>query len=60
VEAMIAGLDAAMRDERLLESLHVFNGWIQLTNELGQAFFGHPAQVGTPASQTQSQTMAAN
>ncbi len=67
VEAMITGLDAAMRDERLLDSLHVFNDWIQLnliqlTGELGQAFFGYPAQAETPASQTQSQsqTMAAN
>ncbi len=67
VEAMIAGLDAARRDERLLESLHSFNDWIQLnlihlTGQLAQAFFGHPAQAETPApaSQSQSQTMAAN
>ncbi len=71
VEEMLVGLDAARRDERLLESLHSFNDWIQLslfqlTNELGQAFFGYirePDKAALPpAGQTQSQTqtMAAN
>lgn len=69
VEAIIAGLDAAAKDERLLERLHGFNDWTQLrlidlTNELGQAFFGYARPSATAAeapamSQTQTQTMAA-
>jgi uncharacterized alpha-E superfamily protein len=67
VEAIIAGLDTASKDERLLESLHSFNDWMQLglmalTEEIGQAFFGYarPAEAAPPPpSQTQSQTMAA-
>ena len=47
-DTMIAGLDAAAKDEHLLERLHDFNDWAQLglmhlTNELGQAFFGYAA-----------------
>ncbi len=71
VEATIAGLNAARRDERLLESLHSFNDWIQLsliqfTDDLGRAFFGYAGETDTaappPAGQTQSQTqtMAVN
>jgi uncharacterized alpha-E superfamily protein len=71
IEAMLVGLDAARRDERLLDNLHSFNDWIQLsliqlTGELGQAFFGQlsepVAAVPMPASQSQSQsqTMAVN
>ncbi len=78
VDAMITGLNAARKDERLLESLHSFNDWIQqslvdLTNVLGQAFFGHigetdtaalpvagKTQSQTAASQTQSQKIAVN
>ena len=69
MEAIIVGLDTARRDERLLESLHSFNDWIQmslmqLTDELAQAFFGHIRETEipapAPASQSQSQTMAAN
>ncbi len=49
-DAMIAGLDCAAKDEHLLERLHDFNDWtqlglIQLTNELGQAFFGYAAPL---------------
>jgi uncharacterized alpha-E superfamily protein len=71
IEAMIVGLDAARRDERLLDNLHSFNDWIQLsliqlTGELGQAFFGQLSETvaASPApasqSQSQSQTMAVN
>lgn len=65
VEEMIGGLDTAKRDDRLLESLHSFNDWIQmsliqLTNELGEAFFGYISEQDEaglpPAGQTQSQT----
>ncbi len=69
VEAMITGLNAASKDERLLESLHTFNDWVQLSlihlaEELGQAFFGAPRAADAAApppimSQTQSQTAAA-
>ncbi len=69
VEAMILGLETASKDERLLESLHTFNDWVQLSliqlaEELGQAFFGNarPAETALPPpamSQTQSQTMPA-
>jgi uncharacterized alpha-E superfamily protein len=70
VEAMIAGLDSASKDEHLLERLHSFNDWVQLslihlTDELGQAFFGYARPAGTAAAplpvmnQTQSQTIAA-
>ena len=68
-EKMIAGLEAASKDERLLENLHVFNDWVQLSlihlaEELGQAFFGYaqtPEAAPSPPSsrQTQSQTVAA-
>ena len=68
-EKMIEGLEAASQDERLLENLHTFNDWVQLSlinlaEELGQAFFGYaqtPEAAPTPpaAKQTQSQTMAA-
>lgn len=61
---MIEGLEAASKDERLLENLHKFNDWVQLsiislTNELGQAFFGYAQTPEAPRapSQTQSQTM---
>ncbi len=69
VEEMLVGLEAARRDERLLESLHSFNDWIQLslgqlTDELGQAFFGQIGETEAPApasqSQSQSQTMTVN
>lgn len=71
IEAMIVGLDAARRDERLLDNLHSFNDWIQLsliqlTGELAQAFFGQlsepvaAAPVPASQSQSQSQTMAVN
>jgi uncharacterized alpha-E superfamily protein len=69
VEMMIAGLDTARKDERLLERLHGFNDWvqtslIQVTDELGQAFFGYSrsAEAAAPSaamSQSQTQTMAA-
>jgi uncharacterized alpha-E superfamily protein len=69
VEAMTVGLAAAGKDEHLLEKLHSFNDWVQLclialTDELGQAFFGHarPAEIaGAPSamSQTQTQTVTA-
>ncbi len=68
-ELMIQGLEAASKDERLLENLHAFNDWVQLSlihiaEELGQAFFGYAqtpeAAPSPPATkQTQSQTMAA-
>jgi uncharacterized alpha-E superfamily protein len=70
IEAMTAGLAAGSKDEHLLEKLHSFNDWVQLglialTDELGQAFFGHAAPAkAAPApagmSQTQSQTIAAH
>ncbi len=69
VETVILGLEAAGKDDHLLESLHRFNDWvqlglIQLTDELGQAFFGYARPAGIAAapaamSQTQSQTMTA-
>ena len=66
-EAMIYGLEAASKDERLLGGLHAFNDWVQLslmglTNELGQAFFGYTHAETAPSAtpgQTQSQTMVA-
>jgi uncharacterized alpha-E superfamily protein len=69
VEAMIAGLGSASKDEHLLENLHSFNDWVQLSlirvsGELGNAFFGYanPAS-GTAAEpamgQKQSQTQFA-
>jgi uncharacterized alpha-E superfamily protein len=70
VETIIMGLDAASKDEHLLERLHSVNDWvqlslIQLTDELGQAFFGYARPAGTVAplptmSQMQSQTMASH
>ena len=45
---MLVGPGAARRDERLVESLHSFNDWIQLTGELGQAFFGEIREAETP------------
>jgi uncharacterized alpha-E superfamily protein len=70
IEATITGLAAASKDDHLLEKLHSFNDWMQLslialTDELGQAFFGYarPAK-SAPApsvmSQTQSQTVTAH
>jgi uncharacterized alpha-E superfamily protein len=69
IKAMTAGLAAAGEDGQLLEKLHGFNDWVQvsliaLTDELGQAFFGHarPAKAApalSAMSQTQSQTMTA-
>jgi uncharacterized alpha-E superfamily protein len=69
VEMIIGGLDTASKDERLLERLHTFNDWvqmslIQLTDELGQAFFGHssPMEITAPPpvmSQSQTQTATA-
>jgi uncharacterized alpha-E superfamily protein len=66
VEAMMVGLAAAAQDEHLLEKLHGFNDWmqlrlIQLTDELGQEFFGYqspaePAVLPPFLAQTQSQT----
>jgi uncharacterized alpha-E superfamily protein len=46
VEAMIARLDVANKDGDLLTSLHDFNDWVQLglidiTNDLGENFFGY-------------------
>jgi uncharacterized alpha-E superfamily protein len=70
IEAMTAGLAAASQDGHLLEKLHSFNdrvqlGLIALTDELGQAFFGHarPAKMApaqSAMSQTQSQTLTAH
>ena len=64
-EQMIEGLEAASKEQRLLENLHKFNDWVQLsiislTNELGHAFFGHAQTPEAPRapSQTQSQTIA--
>ena len=65
VDEMIAGLGAASKNEHLLERLHSFNDWVQLSliqlgEELGRAFFGY-AQSSEPVlpvmSQSQSQTM---
>jgi hypothetical protein len=66
---MTVGLAAAGKDEHLLEKLHNFNDWMQLslialTEEFGQAFFGHvrPSKtVRAPSamSQTQTQTVTA-
>jgi uncharacterized alpha-E superfamily protein len=63
VKAMIAGLGTASRDEHLVDGLHGFNDWvqlslIQLTGELGQAFFGYPkpAAASSAASSQDSQT----
>ena len=55
IEAMIVGLDAARRDQRLLDSLHNFNDWIQLsliqlTGELEQAFFGQIGEASAAAA----------
>ncbi len=65
-EKLIEGLEAASKDERLLENLHTFNDWVQLSlihiaEELGQAFFGYAQtpEVARASSQTQSQTVAA-
>ena len=46
IETMLVGLSTARCDEKLLERLHGFNDWVQvslvtLTDELGQAFFGY-------------------
>ena len=69
-EKMIAGLEAASKDEHLLEGLHQFNDWVQLSliklaDELGDAFFGYaqkPEAAPAPKtqSQTQTQTVAAH
>ncbi len=68
VEQTIIGLNTASKDERLLENLHTFNDWVQLSlirvaDELGQAFFGNAREkekTPPPAmSQTQTQTAAA-
>jgi hypothetical protein len=61
VEAAIMGLDAARRDEHLLEHLHRFDDWMQLsliklTDEIGQAFFGYVKEAEA-MSQSQSQTL---
>jgi uncharacterized alpha-E superfamily protein len=63
IETMISGLDAASKDEHLLEHLHAFNDWVQLnlirlTDELGRAFFGYsqPAELLPSSSMSQSQT----
>ncbi len=66
-EAMIFGLEAASKDERLLQNLHTFNDWVQLgliglTEELAQAFFGSTRaadRAGSAQGQTQFQTAAA-
>jgi uncharacterized alpha-E superfamily protein len=70
IEAMTAGLTEAGKDGQLLEKLHSFNDRVQvsliaLTDELGQAFFGHARPAKTAAapsvmSQTQSQTLTAH
>ncbi|MGA7323391.1 MAG: alpha-E domain-containing protein [Rhodomicrobium sp.] len=65
VEEMMAGLGTASNDEHLLERLHSFNDWVQLslihlTDELGRAFFGYarPVEAAPPiVTQSQSQTM---
>jgi len=69
VGAMILSLESASKDSHLLENLHSFNDQVQLslmrlTEELGQAFFGHARSMETAAappamSQTQTQAMAA-
>jgi uncharacterized alpha-E superfamily protein len=72
VEHVIAGLEKASHDEQLLDRLHAFNDWMQvsladLTNELSYAFFGYarpaarpePAPAPSPAipqGQSQGQT----
>jgi uncharacterized alpha-E superfamily protein len=67
VEAMIAGIQTAHHNERLLERLHAFNDWLQLslirlTEELAEAFFGYPRPAGKPPApvlcQSQTQTLA--
>jgi uncharacterized alpha-E superfamily protein len=65
-ERMLEGMEAASKDERLVENLHKFNDWVQLsiirlTDELGQAFFGYAqtpeeATSAPAVNQTQSQT----
>ncbi len=67
VEQTIVGLNAASKDQRLLENLHTFNDWVQLslirlTDELGQAFFGYTREAETappPAAASQTQTQSA-
>ncbi|MGO8954147.1 MAG: alpha-E domain-containing protein [Rhodomicrobium sp.] len=67
LDTILLGLDTASMDVHLLEGLHRFNDWVQLslmhlTDELGQAFFGYapPASPPPAMSQTQSQTMTAH
>ena len=63
VEMISLGLETAMKDEHLLEHLHAFNDWVQLslislTDELGYAFFGYPRAPEKPAQlQGQSQLL---
>jgi uncharacterized alpha-E superfamily protein len=61
VEAILAGLGTASKDEHLLERLHSFNDWMQLslinlTDELGQAFFGYAKPASTPPEMSQTQS----
>src|SRR5271165_3377252 len=64
VEAIIAGLETASRDEHLIDGLHSFNDWVQLSlmqlsEELGQAFFGYPKPAApAPAPSSMSQTQS--
>jgi uncharacterized alpha-E superfamily protein len=66
VEALFELLQIAAREHDLVANLHTINDSLQqslidLTNELGQRFFGHappqlPPSQGSPPSQSQSQT----
>jgi uncharacterized alpha-E superfamily protein len=69
-ESIVIGLNAAGRDQGLLDRLHAFNDWMQmslgaLSNELGHAFYGHQppqtqfqSQSSFSQSQGQTQTQA--
>jgi uncharacterized alpha-E superfamily protein len=66
VERTISGLNAASKDEHLLENLHKFNDWVQLslmqlTEELGRSFFGaaHEAETAPAPAMSQTQTQTA-
>ncbi|WP_170937023.1 MULTISPECIES: alpha-E domain-containing protein [Rhodomicrobium] len=53
VESFQADLQKAVRNEGLLDGLHGFNDWVQselmqLTSELGTAFFGHLHETASP------------
>lgn len=61
VEIILSGLEAASRDPQLIEKLHNFNDWIQsrlmeLSGELGYAFFGVEKEETQTQTQTQTQS----